>query len=246
MKVSILFNIIDHFELARECLLPAIANCGYYNYEVLACNNGSRSNWRTVTSFFLDIPHLAYQRHNAANEGNYQMLNQMLLRAKGPFYCIMDPDIVLPDGWLGDLVKTYYDLIDVDGFRPGVAGIHTVMGHDGPHKVGQHTILVKRNGIFGTKFFAHYVLKKVGYFVELSKYGFGDSNYGRRCNRAGMTNFYLDGKKGLHRGADVGEDSDYRRMKDAEMRKVGVGRRALWKAYGREYIYVPPPEHDGR
>jgi GT2 family glycosyltransferase len=237
VNVSILFNIIDRFELARECLLPAIRHCGYDDYEVLACNNGSRQ--KGIDAFFLDVPRLSYRRDNKENEGNYQMINQLMLRAKGPFYCIMDPDIQLPKNWLEKLVSTYYALLREEVIRPGIAGLHCVRDHNGPHTYGTQTVLVKKNGIFGTKFFGQYVVDKIGYFIEISKYGFGDTNYGRRANRAGMVNFYLHGMEAVHCGTE--EDTAHRAFKNEEMKKVGAGRRRLWKAYGREYIYVPPP-----
>jgi GT2 family glycosyltransferase len=238
--VSIIFNVLERFALTKQCITQSLETTGLDDFEVLCCDQGSKD--KRILPFLRELPNLTYLRENEKNEGNYQALNQLMLRAHGQYICVIDPDILLPQSWLDMLVATHQYLDKRDDIKPGVSGFHTTRGYDRKEFYGEVAILEKINGIFGTKFFSRRLLNDIGYFIEVSKYGFGDTNYGRRANRAGYTNYYIAGQRGRHIDTDAMKGGKYRRMKDKEMQKVGRGRREMWALYGREYIYLPAPE----
>lgn len=239
MKVSIIMNVIDRYTTTNRCVGQAIANMAYPEFEFLVCDNGS-SDLRMKT-WCENLPNLAYFRDNPENQGNYQMLNQSLLRATGDFLCVIDPDILLPKGWLKALVDTHEAL--KAHVRPGISGLHCVADPGKEKQIGSAKVMFRRNGIFGTKFWSRVLLEEIGYFCEeYGKYGFGDSDYGIRSRVAGFTNYYLCGKASEHIGHDIGTDTEYRRMKTEHLKKHQPIAGANFKRYKQgEGYYIPAP-----
>jgi GT2 family glycosyltransferase len=62
---------------------------------------------------------------------------------------------------------------------------------------------------------------KLGKFCEdYGVYGLWDSDYSIRAAKAGFENYYIPGLKSDHFGNDVGENSEYRKMKDESLNKA--------------------------
>jgi len=58
----------------------------------------------------------------------------------------------------------------------------------------------------------------VGYFnTDHDPYGMQDSDYSYRLHKAGFLNYYIHGMNSTHVGADVGNGSEYRKMKDESL-----------------------------
>jgi glycosyltransferase involved in cell wall biosynthesis len=238
MLVSILMNVIDRFELTQRCVDHALAHTGYGEWELLVCDNGSKDE--RVIEYERGLSP-AYLRLNRENRGNYQMLNQLLLRARGELFCVIDPDIMLPREWLGKLV-----MANVKIPESGVSGIYTV-GRDKGAPITLHGVTVnKRKGaVFGTKLWSRQAFEDVGFFCEeYGPYGLGDSDYGLRMVAVGRVNYYLPGLKADHLGGDVGQNSEYRKVKDRSL-KDKSHREAFkrnMRLASRGSFYVGPPE----
>jgi GT2 family glycosyltransferase len=253
--VSVLFNTLERFALTRDCVDQALENTGFEDYEILACDQGSKDE--RLRRYLGRLPNLAYLRLNAENCGNYQMLNQLLLRAVGRYLCVIDPDILLPENWLFELVRTHQLLSK--SLRPGISGLHCVeargaftttdggvkvfVREGGEYEPSAYAQFARNVAIFGTKFWSREVLDEIGYFCEdYGVYGHGDTDYGYRAWRAGFTNYYLGEKASAHAGADFHEDTEQRQMKTANMRAhKGMALTNLRKYRSGAY-YVAPPE----
>lgn len=241
-KVAILLNTIDRYELTVRCIGGALQRAGY-PYELLCCDNGS-SDHRVID--YIETLSPVYFRQNKANDGCAQMHNQMLLRTDAELFCLLDNDIEIKrDYWLKDLVETY---LAVD--NSGVAGIHSTNLCPEHHAVAiihgvriHPAIPPKEDAIFGTRLFGRKVLAKVGFFCEdYGPYGLVDNEFNTRVFHSGFTNYYIPGESGEHLGSDVGENSDYRRMKDESMRVAQPKMVANMKRYfDSGNFYVPPP-----
>jgi hypothetical protein len=107
--------------------------------------------------------------------------------------------------------------------KTGIIGIHCVEELppivDGVHKT--HTP-------FGDNFITRELIDAVGgYNEEYDPYGMQDRDYGERATITGFTNYYLPDMRSEHIGHDVGNGTDYRRMKDESLARA----QSVWDKY---------------
>lgn len=128
------------------------------------------------------------------------------------YYAICANDILLPKGWLRQMVETAERLPNT-----GIVGIHCV----------EWLPDVDENGVrptwcpFGDWLISKAVIDKIGYFnTEHDPYGMQDSDYGYRATKAGFYNYYIPNLKAEHIGHDVGNGTEYRKMKDEGLNKA--------------------------
>ena len=138
----------------------------------------------------------------------------------------MANDILMPDNWLNAMV-TAAKIIP----NTGMCGIHTV---ESPGK------LDNINGInlrpvpvaFGNVLIPMSTVQRVGYFnPDFDPYGMQDRDYGYRLVMTGHVNYYLEGFNAEHIGHDVGNGTEYRKMKDEGLQRCG----AIWEAATKRY-----------
>jgi GT2 family glycosyltransferase len=132
--------------------------------------------------------------------------------------CILANDILLPENWLLKWVN-YSNLIP----KTGIIGIHCVEDlpplTDGVHKV--HTP-------FGDNYLTRELIDTIGgYNEEYDPYGMQDRDFAERATIAGFTNYYLPDLRSEHIGHDVGNGTEYRRMKDESLGRA----QAVWEKY---------------
>jgi GT2 family glycosyltransferase len=118
-------------------------------------------------------------------------------------------DIEMPDNWLFEMVK-YSKAIN----NTGMCGIHCVESIN---------TLIEINGLsvhptftaFGNVLIPRKVIDKVGYFNEdYDPYGRQDADFAYRLNKLGYINYYIPNMQSNHIGHDVGNGTEYRKMKD--------------------------------
>lgn len=120
-----------------------------------------------------------------------------------------DNDIVLPDDWLAKLVPVVEAVENT-----GMAGFHCVEGSGELVEINGVNVL-KIPTAFGDHLVTRKAIEAVGYFNEdYDPYGLQDSDFGYRLNNSGFINYYLPGLSSVHLGTDVGNGTDYRKMKD--------------------------------
>ena len=138
----------------------------------------------------------------------------------------MANDILMPDNWLARMVEAAKAIPNT-----GMCGIHCVEG------LGDVTEL---NGVkihpnytaFGNVLIPFVAINQIGYFnTDYDPYGMQDADYAYRLNNTGYINYYLHGMKSEHLGHDVGQPSDYRRMKDEGLSSAG----AKWEKWTGHY-----------
>jgi glycosyltransferase involved in cell wall biosynthesis len=200
--VSILLCTMDRYELTRQCVPRMLENAGW-EYELLSVDNGSTDPRVPELIAQLDP---VWHRTNGRNEGYARMMNEMLLHAKGDFFCQIDNDFSLPEGWLAKLVECHKAVP-----RPGISGWHlTRFELAGAQAVNGVTIYP--GDVFGVKFFARSLMEEIGFLREYAEYGEEDRNYLLRSTRTGHLNYYV-GTGAEHLGEDSGEKSPYRQFK---------------------------------
>lgn len=130
---------------------------------------------------------------------------------------LMANDILMPDNWLSDFVY-YANTVP----KTGIIGIHCVEELpalvDGIHKT--HTP-------FGNNYISMDLINAIGgYNLEYDPYGMQDRDYAERAILAGFTNYYIIGKS-EHIGHDVGNGTEYRKMKDESLARA----QSVWEKY---------------
>jgi len=138
----------------------------------------------------------------------------------------MANDILMPDNWLLKMVEAWQTIPNT-----GMAGIHCVE-RPGNEKEINGLIVQTCYTAFGNVLIPMEAVKKIGYFNEdYDPYGMQDADYAFRLNNTGHINYYLHKMKSEHLGHDVGQPSDYRRMKDEGLSKA----QAVWNDSTKKY-----------
>lgn len=246
MKVSILMLTLDRYEQTKQVLEHNLKNCGHDDYELLVADNGSTD--QRVVELVKEM-RTAYHRINKKNEGVARAFNQLILRAKGELICLMGNDILNPDGWLDELVK-YAKAVPKCGIVgiecttpvPTIEERNGIIAHYCRHDQGEH-----KDKVFGTMLFSREVLETVGGFCEeFHPYGLEDSDYNNRVNLAGFQSLYVPVRKSQHIGNDVGEKSEYRKMKDDSLHRNHEIYMRRCKEYPEAGFYEPLPKRRGQ
>jgi GT2 family glycosyltransferase len=135
-------------------------------------------------------------------------------------------DIQMPDNWLAIAVSHIKTIPNT-----GMCGVHCVESLPSIEVI---------NGLqvhptwaaFGNVLIPRKAIDAVGYFNEqYDPYGMQDSDYGFRLDALGFKNYYMNGLKSNHLGHDVGNQTDYRRMKDEGLNRSGE----IWDRCIKEY-----------
>lgn len=125
-------------------------------------------------------------------------------------------DILMPDNWLKAMVLATMAIPNT-----GMCGIHCVEGLGDTETINGVTVH-RSYTAFGNVLIPMAAIRKVGYFnTDYDPYGMQDADYAHRLLNTGHINYYLHGLKSQHLGHDVGQPSDYRRMKDEGLALAG-------------------------
>lgn len=137
-------------------------------------------------------------------------LNEGIRRSHGfDAVVTMANDILMPDNWLADMVRAT-KAID----KTGMCGIHCVEKLGDISSINGIDVHI-HNAAYGNVLIPMAAIKHIGGFNEdYDPYGMQDSDFGMRLSQSGYLNYYISGRKSEHIGHDVGQPSDYRRMKD--------------------------------
>lgn len=149
----------------------------------------------------------------------------------------MANDILMPDNWLFHMVTAAKAIPNT-----GMCGIHCVEGLEPMTEINGQKVHVNFTA-FGNVLIPMRAIYLIGFFnPDYDPYGMQDADYAYRLNNTGHVNYYLHGLKSEHLGHDVGQPSDYRRMKDEGLSKAGE----VWERSTKRYeetgdytIYMP-------
>jgi hypothetical protein len=138
----------------------------------------------------------------------------------------MSNDILMPEGWLAKAVEAAEAIPET-----GCAALYTVQDLHSENAIGGVKVYPGEI-VFGNALYPRLALTSVGHFNEdFDPYGMQDSDWCFRAHAMGFTNYYVDAPRSEHIGHDVGQNSEYRRMKDAGLQKCGE----VWKNAQRGY-----------
>jgi hypothetical protein len=204
MKVAILLLAQNRHDLTQRVINQNFFNSGY-DADCFLIDNGSYTHENYGYQFAgYDLSKEKRGIAAGVNAGLRMTENYDAV-------CLLANDILLPQNWLANSV-----LFSKRIEHTGIIGIHCVEAlpplEDGVHKT--HTP-------FGDNFITRELIDAIGgYNMEYDPYGMQDSDYAARALIAGFTNYYLPDMRSEHIGHDVGNGTDYRRMKDESFAKA--------------------------
>jgi glycosyltransferase involved in cell wall biosynthesis len=140
-------------------------------------------------------------------------------------------DIQLPNDWLKHMVH-YAERIP----NTGMCGIHCVEGL--ADQIEMNGLMIHPTyTAFANVLIPMKVIEDIGYMNEdHDPYGMQDSDYALRLNNSGYINYYIPNLKQEHIGHDVGNGTEYRKMKDDGLSLAGP-KWGYWTKYYEENGY---------
>ncbi len=134
-------------------------------------------------------------------------------------------DIVMPFDWLKRMVQAAEAIPNT-----GMCGIHCIESLPNEETINGQRIHPSFTA-FGNVLIPMKAIDTIGGFNEdYDPYGMQDGDFAFRLNKTGHINYYLHGLKSEHIGHDVGQVSDYRRMKDDGLAQSG-DKWAFWTQF---------------
>jgi GT2 family glycosyltransferase len=204
MKVAILLLTLNRQDLTQRVINQNFYNSGY-NADCFLIDNGSD------TQETFNYPFAGYDLSKEKRGISAGVNAGLRLTTNYDAVCLLANDILLPENWLAKFVL-FAQRIE----KTGIIGIHCVEALppivDGVHKV--HTP-------YGDNFITRELIDTIGgYNTEYDPYGMQDADYGERATISGFTNYYLPDMRSEHIGHDVGNGTEYRRMKDESLARA--------------------------
>jgi GT2 family glycosyltransferase len=124
-------------------------------------------------------------------------------------------DILMPKGWLR-LMSSYAVNIP----NTGMAGIHCVEQLPEISIINGLAVHLSYEKTFGNTLITKAAIDKIGRFNEdLDPYSNQDADYAYRLMKTGFINYYIPGVRSEHIGHDVGNGTEYRKMKDESLER---------------------------
>lgn len=209
---------MDRYELTAQTLQTNLSNHGYDGpVELLWCDNGSKDP-RFASLFEAYKP--VHLRANKRNEGCARGFNQLILRASGDYMVLMGNDVLMPNGWLKEMVS-YAEFVPKSGLI-GIRCTAEIPALTFKHGCYAHFLDDKCDKVFGVTLFSRQLVEEIGGFCEdFDVYGLEDSNLNDRANAAGFVSLYVPATHfvSTHIGGDCGDQTEYRKNKDASLER---------------------------
>lgn len=145
----------------------------------------------------------------------------------------MANDIELPERWLADMVHYATHIPNT-----GTIGFHTVESLPNPKEVNGLKIWEVLCA-FGDTLITKQAIDKVGFFnTDFDPYGTQDYDYSWRVSKVGLLNYYIPGEA-IHVGHDVGNGTEYRKMKDESLARAHAKANHWFQWYEKNGVYLP-------
>jgi GT2 family glycosyltransferase len=215
MKICIIQLQKDREHLTKQC----ISN---YPEGVITC---------LVDDFSKEfVQHYPYTEviRNIEHKGISFSINEGIDYAKSIYadaVVLMANDILMPNGWLEKMVICASTIKNT-----GFVGIHCVEDRGTLTNIEGVQIELSEK-VFGNVLLPMAAIDKIGYFNEdYDPYGVQDADYCYRLNKTGHINYYLPELSSTHIGHDVGDGSEYRKMKDDSL-NIKWQRLNYWQQY---------------
>jgi GT2 family glycosyltransferase len=216
--ISCLTLTWDRFDVTKDTITRNFQDSSGWELEWLVADQGSKD--RRVTDFIYKHQLTSYFRQNSKNEGISKAFNQLYLRAKGDVIVLMGSDIVMPHGWIKEMLGYINGVpkVGIVGMDWGGVQIPDFSAQDG---ICGHWLTPILDRIFGVMMFKRSLIEDIGFFNEgfPGPYGCEDSEFNARVNKAGYRSLYVPAQnfKSFHAGVGQQDQGAYREMKNKSL-----------------------------
>lgn len=218
--ISILTLVWDRFQVTTETVNRNFdAAQAFEEMEWLVADQGSKD--RKVIDFVARHHLTKYHRLNKRNEGISKAFNQLYLRSKGDIIMLMGSDIVMPRGWLKEMVGYVRGVPNSGIIGMSWGGVQIPDLTKSEDGIVGHWLTPVLDRVFGAMMFRRQVVEEIGFFNEgfPGPYGCEDSEFNARVNKAGYRSLYVPEQnfKSFHAGVGTQDQGEYRAMKDKSL-----------------------------
>jgi GT2 family glycosyltransferase len=242
-KIACLMLTLNRAQLTIECTEHNRRTAGI-EFDLFMYDNGSTDEEiKNLSPVFYNAKHVS---KGGRNRGVAHGFNVLISEAVDyDLIVLIGNDIKNKEGWLKKMWEYSQAIPD-----SGLIALNWGCGANPiERKIINGLECDTTGGVFGVMAIPNHVIEKVGYFCEdYHPYGLEDGDYNVRVINSGFQNFYLPGIMSEHVGADSGEKSEYRKMKDESLaRNLSKFNEntAKYELYNHYYIgygntYEPP------
>jgi len=209
MKIACLFLTCNRPELSIRCIQQNFFNADKDADVFLIDNGSSYENLNTIAEVYPFTRRISFLE----NKGIAAAINKGIsLTQDYDAIVTLANDILMPQGWLRAMAEAAQRIPDT-----GMVGVHCVEAMPPISELGVHEIFTP----FGNVLITRKALDAAGYFSpNYGMYGMDDSDYAFRLQRMSFRNYYVPDLHSEHIGHDVGNGSEYRKMKDDSLNKA--------------------------
>lgn len=235
---SVIVPCWDRYEQTVNTLTCLVSNTSWLRGELILVDNGSTvpAYNQMLYRFALSVPRFHIIR-NRENLGVARAWNQGLRVAEGNVIIVTANDILLPEGWLDELLSllSIRDVgcaaLCVD--KPNILDHCTVRLESPDGTVGRESA----GNVGGPTAFTRDLHRKLGYFDEglCGLYGEVDSEWGSRVHCVGLKNVYSERLLARHIGKETPYNTD---GADRDRKKAQMRERAVKIGSGELDVYV--------
>jgi GT2 family glycosyltransferase len=214
-KIAVCFITLNRANLTKDCISKAKERAGL-KADYFCLDQGSTDNVLTELAPLVD--YVIKKKENVGVASGFNFLWNMAKHLGYDYIASIGNDIELPQNWL----KEFYDTHQAIGVTHQYSAIHSVENLPTNVITLNGKSIIKSDTIFGCTFFSTKLLDYVGYFnTDYNPYGLEDGEYNYRCQKSGVTCYYLPIGTAPHIGVPYGiyDDGDYRRKKDESLKK---------------------------
>lgn len=219
MKVACIFITCNRLDETLRCIQQNFFNAEL-DADVIWVDNGSdpEIHCKIAAAYPFSV-----SIRSSINRGISHAINAGLTASRDYDAVVtLANDILMPKGWLRAMTEAATRIHDT-----GMAAIHCVEHLPPLSELGVH----ENWKVFGNALITRQAIDTIGGFnTDFDPYGMQDSDYCYRLAMAGFRQYYIPGMKSEHIGHDVGQDSDYRRLKDKHLIE-GIAKYDKWVGY---------------
>lgn len=219
MNIACIFLTLDRPELTLRTIHKNFFNSEKDAPVFLVDNGSSLENFNLISNSYPFFNIYQFEK----NMGIAHAINAGIQEALPWGYdaiVTLANDILMPQGWLR-IMSEYAEKIP----NTGMAGIHCVEQLPEIQYVNGIGVHLSYEKTFGNTLITRRAIKKIGRFNEdLDPYSNQDADYAYRLMKSGFVNYYIPNVRSEHIGHDVGNGTEYRKMKDESLQ-------ANWKKH---------------
>lgn len=210
MNIACIFITLNRPELSIQTIKQNFFNSEKDAVVFLIDNGSTEENFNLISNSY---PFYDYYRFEK-NMGIAHAINEGLSMAVGYDAIVtLANDILMPQGWLR-IMSEYAQKIP----NTGMAGIHCVEQLPPLCNINGVSVHLSHEKTFGNTLITRQAIAKIGRFNEdLDPYSNQDADYAYRLMKSGFVNYYIPNVRSEHIGHDVGNGTEYRKMKDESL-----------------------------